>query len=502
MNMQEIVQSQMKILDERQNLLLENPAIKPYVKLVEDYVKKNQDREMSIYEKKQIAQCLENAIIEGGVKQRQRLFEATTTEDHISFLGIQLPVIAALLPSLVLNDIAVTQALDRRIGAVFFLHVKAGTTKGEVAANSTLISAKTGVTTTLGGQLFAMAQITRESIGTGNGAKSGTVLRNPGLINLDKVIIEKLVGTTYTTIGTCTTAGAITGSGITGTGSIDAAGDYSMTIKGCDSTTDSIRITYQYQYDLPVDANGNKVGADEEDVTVTQETVTAIDFPVRAKYSVGASIDLQKAHGMNLEDELVKYLGGMVKFAIDQYGLRMIQDASTGAGCATAPTTWNAAIHSGQAWLWHKYEFLDRLNEGSNNIFTKTLRGVANFMVCGNNVARVVRQLTAEYFKPSANVGKQVPTGPINIGTIPSVNGMTVIQNPFMTTNDYVLGFKGDSYLYAGFIYCPYIPLFATPTLITSDSMAQKGFLSSAGFKVVNAGLFCKGSITNLGATA
>jgi len=48
-------------------------------------------------------------------------------------------------------------------------------------------------------------------------------------------------------------------------------------------------------------------------------------------------------------------------------------------------------------------------------------------------------------------------------------------------------------------IYCPYIPLFTTPTLITSDLMAQKGFLSSAGFKVVNAGLFCEGYIQNLG---
>jgi len=48
-------------------------------------------------------------------------------------------------------------------------------------------------------------------------------------------------------------------------------------------------------------------------------------------------------------------------------------------------------------------------------------------------------------------------------------------------------------------IYCPYIPLFTTPTLITSDLMAQKGFLSSAGFKVINAGLFCRGKITHLG---
>jgi hypothetical protein len=59
------------------------------------------------------------------------------------------------------------------------------------------------------------------------------------------------------------------------------------------------------------------------------------------------------------------------------------------------------------------------------------------------------------------------------------------------------MGWKGESYLTAGFIYAPYIPLFATPTLITSDLFAQKGFLSAAGFKVINCGLFTHGRIYN-----
>jgi len=40
--------------------------------------------------------------------------------------------------------------------------------------------------------------------------------------------------------------------------------------------------------------------------------VEAIDFPLRAKYSIGAQIDLMKAHGIDLESELVKYLGAEV----------------------------------------------------------------------------------------------------------------------------------------------------------------------------------------------
>ena len=41
------------------------------------------------------------------------------------------------------------------------------------------------------------------------------------------------------------------------------------------------------------------------------------------------------------------------------------------------------------------------------------------------------------------------------------------------------------------------IPLFATPTLVTSDLRAQKGFLSSAGFKIINAGMYTYGEVIN-----
>ena len=118
---------------------------------------------------------------------------------------------------------------------------------------------------------------------------------------------------------------------------------------------------------------------------------------------------------------------------------------------------------------------------------------MATFIHCGNDVARVIRQL--DKFKPRGGA-TNVPTGPMVIGDL---EGRLVVQNPFKRRAYYTLGFRGPSYLYAGFIYAPYIPLFTTPTLITSDLMAQKGFLSSAGFKVINAGLFCEGKITNLG---
>ena len=94
----ELVQSQIKRLQESQETLMRIPRIKKYLGIVEKHVKENQDRSMTIHEKRNVAQCLYNAVIDTGLKAGTRLFE-TTTEDNIAFLGVQLPVIAALLPS-------------------------------------------------------------------------------------------------------------------------------------------------------------------------------------------------------------------------------------------------------------------------------------------------------------------------------------------------------------------------------------------------------------------
>ena len=86
-----------------------------------------------------------------------------------------------------------------------------------------------------------------------------------------------------------------------------------------------------------------------------------------------------------------------------------------------------------------------------------------------------------------------MPTGPYELGTL---DGRLIIHDPLLPPNNVLFGFKGDNYLFSGFLFAPYIPLFSTPTLVTADLKAQKGFLASAGYKVVNAGMYCNGVIS------
>jgi hypothetical protein len=112
---------------------------------------------------------------------------------------------------------------------------------------------------------------------------------------------------------------------------------------------------------------------------------------------------------------------------------------------------------------WKKHEFLDRIEEGNNNIITKTLRGMASFIVAGNNVARVIKQLPQ--FQGVANLNKTPPTVPYKIFTL---DGRKIIHDPLLLNltidgstvtgaNRYVMGWRGDNFLMAGMVYAPWI---------------------------------------------
>jgi hypothetical protein len=492
MDLQKLQESRMLEMKSQRAKLVE--GWKPYIDAVDGYLKAKGKESLTEIDKHNVAQCLENSLIEGAMKGGSRLFEGTTYQSDIAFLGVQLPVIAALLPSLVLNKLGIVQALDRRQAAVFYLDVKYNNAKGGVAANETMMSAQTGHDNRRTGRLYGSSRVNGEVIGTGTGSQvtfTGSSLGYlPVISQLNTIIVSWISGGTTYTITNSATATALTGAYGSGTITL-SSGAYSVTIASAKAPDASTNVTIEYRYDYERTTSA----IPGVNISLTSSTITAEDFPLRADYTLGASIDLQKAHGLNLEDELVKYLGGEIKFEIDHLGIDLMYnvgaDASVGAGIAPA---FSGTLGSGQEWIWRRLMFIDNIEAGSNLILAATLRGQANFIVAGNNVARLIRQL-APHFVPAPGLGSIVPTGPYELGTL---DGRLVIHDPFLATNNYLLGFKGDNYLFAGFIYAPYIPLMATPTLLTADLKAQKGFLSSAGFKLVNNKMYASGAISGL----
>jgi len=130
---------------------------------------------------------------------------------------------------------------------------------------------------------------------------TGTLTYHPGIdvTNKGNIVVRDSDGVN---IGdNSADASIITGTGITSGTITSSSGVYSLVL-AADAGSDGLTIDYDYQYDLPVDDNGNRFGVPEMDVTISQESITAKDFPVRSKWSIGAAFDLLKAHNI---DELV-----------------------------------------------------------------------------------------------------------------------------------------------------------------------------------------------------
>jgi hypothetical protein len=475
-----LVESRLAAMSADRNRLTQ--AWAPHINSVDSYFKQ-QGKSITENDKRNIARCLENALLEGGIKSRSSIFE-TTDSSAISFLGIQLPVIAALLPSLVLNKLAVTQALDRRSGAVFYLDVKYGSDKGDVTAAQNMIDAKTGHKRTVGGREYASVRVKGETIAA---ATTGTLGYFP-VVTGTTVITDGTTGEVYTVTSTSGGTDVLTGSTSGDAGTVVlATGVWTVDTTLFASST----VNYKYDWQTGGLAGDTSANVPEVNIAVTSSTITAEDFPLKALFTLGAAIDLEKAHGLNLEDELVKYLGGEVKFTMDHLGIDLMNNASQSVDAATSPGTYTATPSTGEAWVWKKYQFLDFVEKANVNIINKTLRAVCNFLVVGNDTARLVRQL-APNFVPSPGLNTLVPTGPYELGTL---DGRLIVHDPLIGADEILFGFKGDNYLFAGFLFAPYIPLFSTPTLVTADLKAQKGFLASAGYKVVNAGMYTHGSM-------
>jgi len=187
-----------------------------------------------------------------------------------------------------------------------------------------------------------------------------------------------------------------------------------------------------------------------------------------------------------------KFATQEIRFAIDQIVLDYVKTMSENANAAATVGAFSCTVGANQEWIWRIHEFKRYVSKASANIFAKTLRATGNVLVGGINVCSLIEQLPE--FKAAAGLGTKPPAGPYVFGTL---GGRLVICNPFYDADTYVVLYRGDNYLFAGLIFAPYVPLYATDPITLADMTVQRGFLSQAAIKPINYGMFCKGTISS-----
>jgi hypothetical protein len=219
---------------------------------------------------------------------------------------------------------------------------------------------------------------------------------------------------------------------------------------------------------------------------------------------------------MDAEVELTSILSEQIALEIDREILNDLVTQANGANYywSRAPgrfvnkttgqaVTLASALSIGPQFTGTVREWYETLVETvidvANTIHRKTLRGSANFLVTGPDVATILE--SSVLYKPKFSIdGEGQVASPFTIGAeaIGTVsNRFTVYKDPYFPRNKILVGYKGGSYLETGYVYAPYVPLIVTPTIFApEDFTPRKGVMTRYGKKTVRSDFY--GTVTVL----
>jgi len=223
----------------------------------------------------------------------------------------------------------------------------------------------------------------------------------------------------------------------------------------------------------------------EIDLLLTSAPVTARPFKLRGRWSVESQQDFQAYHGISAEVELVKFMANEIQKNINYRIVAHIAQIA-----AAGVFAWSATPPAGVPWIWHKETLFDALISASNLIFSATQRRAGNWIVAGVGACNVIETLSK--FKSGAGGAKDVA----GIRKIGQLGDFTIFKDPNSARTAMIMGYKGGSFLDAGYVYAPYLGVYTTPPIVLDDFLARRGMMQRAGFKVINANMYCTGTIT------
>ncbi len=215
-------------------------------------------------------------------------------------------------------------------------------------------------------------------------------------------------------------------------------------------------------------------------VTVVTET-----RKMRAHWTPELAQDLEAYHSIDAEAELTALLSEEVAAEIDREIIRdLITEAMFRARWDYAGLSNNTSFFGTQK-DWNQ-TLVTRINEVSAQIHKATLRGGATWIVCSAEAGAIFDDL--EYFHVDGSSAPESEKYNLGIEKIGSLgNRYTVFKDPYLPSNIVLLGHKGNTFLEAGYIYAPYIPLQLTATIYDpNDFTPRKGIMTRYGKKMVN----------------
>jgi hypothetical protein len=446
--------------------------------------------------------------------------DVTTTNNIADFTRFALPLIRKSYSKLIADNIVGVQPMSQPASLVFYIRYRYALNKGQTVAGTQIMRQNTSAAFARqnGWALdpYYSSQYVRDealTIGTASGGGvdlTGTLAHRPILagtvvVNLyestrfnqqcdyNRPLIQVSFGAdghvdTWVLDDSQTSAGT---SGMTvdttasffntATGAVDVNIDPgSVTITSANYTA-----TVSYEYDL--EANPFQP---ELTLSIDSDSVAATTRKLKTSWSLEAAQDLKAVHNLDAEQTMTDVMADEMVAEIDR---EIINDLIIGAAVRA---THNFATAAGASvnFTDRNIALLYKALEVANIIHRLTLRGPANWIVTSSDISSKFEQLND--FRASDALQKEgVDIGIMNAGTIQGK--IKLHKDPLFPNCKILMGYKGNSILDTGYIYCPYIPLLSTPTVLDPNSFVpNKGIMCRYGKKLVEDGGLFYGTIT------
>ena len=238
----------------------------------------------------------------------------------------------------------------------------------------------------------------------------------------------------------------------------------------------------------------------EIDIKVDSVSVTAVTKKLKAKWTPELGQDLNAYHNLDAEVELTQILSEQIALEIDQ---EILEDLRVGAKAGVRywsrnpgqfvnrstglPLAAGVADFTGNVSEWYE-TLVETINDVSAAIHRKTLRGAANFVVCGPEVANVL-EFTAGFRANVTADSDRGDAGAVKVGSLSKK--FDIFVDPYFPRNVLLVGRRGSSFLESGYVYAPYVPLQTTPTIFgVEDFVPRKGVMTRYAKKMVRPDMY------------
>lgn len=423
--------------------------------------------EMNSEKQTNLAIMLENVSRCFDANAPKILTESGTQVVDIAKKNEYLNLVAAVMPTLVAEEVVSVQPLKQKAGVVYYMKHVYDSNRGQIAQ---------------GDNISNYVQVGPDADKIPNAfAYSSEDIEGEQVVVSDGTFTLSWLPVVPGSVSFVTSTGDTVTDNGDGTLSDNGTIDYSTGLVTTTSTlAEGDLVNYsQDLFTAPVNAPAIKT-------IIADVTITARPRKLKTGFSLDAAYDLSATQNIDLQTLLQATATDEIRAEIDGEILNDLGNSGT-----TMSVSFNEPVPFGINKHDHYESFYQTLIVGANKVYQKTRRITPNIVIVGEKAANIIE--TMDKFKAAASLNT---AGPHIMGTLN--NRFMIVKNPYYPANKFTIVYRGDVTLDTGYVYAPYMPITATQFILDSTFFGHQGYATSYGKKLVAPEFFCNGIITEV----